>query len=201
MESPLANKNLAAEIHPRKMNVRAQRLPFGRCRHNPTKEKTMKKQFSLIVVLFVLAGGLFYATRGTLAETNPQAIAAQIIAREKASFEAWQHKDKAFFADYMADDATFFSFESPYLETDPKVNFLPKFEQYAEMFKFNDYQMHNPRVQIYGDTAVLTYNSSISATFSGQPINYTAKVTSVYVKQGNTWRVVHAHETVNPQAK
>lgn len=161
----------------------------------------MKKQFSLIVVLFVLASGLFYATHGTSAEPNPQAIAAQIIAREKASFEAWQHKDKAFFTDFLADDATFFSFESPYLETDPKVNFIPKFEQYAEMFKFNDYQMYNPRVQVYGDTAVLTYNSSISASFAGQPINYTAKVTSVYVKQGNTWRVVHAHETMNPGAK
>lgn len=161
----------------------------------------MKKQLSLIVVLFVLASGLFFATRGTSAENNPQAIAAQIIAREKASFEAWQRKDKAFFADFLADDSTFFSFENPYLETDPKENFLPKFEKFAEMFKFNDYQMYNPRVQVYGDTAVLTYNSSVSASFAGQPINYTAKVTSVYVKQGNTWRVVHAHETMNPQAK
>jgi ketosteroid isomerase-like protein len=61
--------------------------------------------------------------------------------------------------------------------------------------------MYNPRVQVYGDTAVLTYNSSISASFGGQPINYTAKVTSVYVKQGNTWRVVHAHESMNPGTK
>ncbi|MDT4898206.1 MAG: hypothetical protein QOH25_3283 [Acidobacteriota bacterium] len=161
----------------------------------------MKKQFSLIVVLFVLASGLFLITKGTSAETQPQDIAASIIAREKASFEAWRRKDKAFFADYLADDATFFSFESPYLETEPKVNFLPKFEQYAEMIKFNDYQMYNPRVQVYGDTAVLTYNSSISASFAGQPVNYTAKVTSVYIKQGNTWRVVHAHETMNPAMK
>ncbi|HEX8843872.1 MAG TPA: nuclear transport factor 2 family protein [Pyrinomonadaceae bacterium] len=161
----------------------------------------MKKYLSFIAVLLLMAGGLFYATKGTTAEPNPQAIAAQIIAREKASFEAWQKKDKAFFADFLADDATFFSFESPYLQTDPKINFLPKFDQYAEMFKMNDFQMYNPRVQVYGDTAVLTYNSSVSASFGGQTINYTAKVTSVYVKQGNSWRVVHAHETMNPGAK
>jgi hypothetical protein len=29
-------------------------------------------------------------------------------------------------------------------------------------------------------------------------MNYTAKMTSVYVKQGNTWRVVHGHESMNP---
>ena len=98
----------------------------------------------------------------------------------------------------MADDATFFGAMNPYLETDPKENFFPKFEQYAEMFKFIDYQMYNPRVQVYGDTAVLTYNSSVSGTFAGQPLNYTAKVTSVYVKQGNTWRRVHGHESMNP---
>jgi ketosteroid isomerase-like protein len=162
----------------------------------------MRKQLlSLLVVLVVLASGLFFMTKGTSAEANQQAIAAAIIAREKGSFEAWQRKDKAYFADFLAEDATYFSFESPYLETDPKANFLPKFEQYADMMKFNDFQMYNPRVQVYGDTAVLTYNSSVNASFAGQPINYTAKVTSVYVKQGNTWRVVHGHESMNPGTK
>ncbi|MBA2734871.1 MAG: hypothetical protein H0U54_18565, partial [Acidobacteria bacterium] len=104
----------------------------------------MKKQLGLIVILFVLASGIFFITKGTSAEPNQQAIAASIIAREKSSFEAWQRKDKAFFADFMTDDATMFSWMSPYLETEPKVNFLPKFEQYAEMIKFNDYSMYNP---------------------------------------------------------
>ncbi len=164
----------------------------------------MKKQLSLILLLlFVLGAGglaLFAATKTFAGPTEQQSIAAQIIAREKASVEAWQRKDKAFFADFMSDDSTYFNSFSPYLDADPKANFLPKFEQYAEMFKFNDFQMYNPRVQVYGDTAVLTYNSSVSATFGGQPLNYTAKVTSVYVKQGNTWRVVHGHESMNPSA-
>jgi len=163
----------------------------------------MRKQLPVIhFLLFATVIGLILlAVNSTSAETSEQAIAAQVIAREKASVEAWQKKDKAFYADFFTDDATFFSAESPYLETDPKQNFLPKFDQYAEIFKINDFQMYNPRVQVYGDTAVLTYNSSVSVSFGGQPVNYTAKVTSVYVKQGNTWRVIHAHETINPAAK
>jgi uncharacterized protein (TIGR02246 family) len=163
----------------------------------------MRKQLPVIhFLLFATVIGLILlAVNRTSAETSEQAVAAQIIAREKASVEAWQKKDKAFYTDFMTDDATFFSSESPYLETDPKQNFLPKFEQYAEMFKINDFQMHNPRVQLYGDAAILTYNSTVSVSFGGQPMNYTAKVTSVYVKQGNTWRVVHEHETMNPAAK
>jgi ketosteroid isomerase-like protein len=162
----------------------------------------MKKQLlSLIVFLLVLAGGLFFITKGTSAESNQQSIAAAIIAREKASVEAWQRKDKAFFADFLADDSTYFSSMNPYLETDPKTNFLPKFEQYVELFKFNDFQMYNPRVQVYGDTAVLTYNTSASVSMGGQAMHYTAKATTVYVKQGNTWRVVHSHESMNPAPK
>jgi ketosteroid isomerase-like protein len=163
----------------------------------------MRKQIPVIhFLLFATVIGLILlAVNSTSAETSEQAIATQIIAREKASVEAWQKKDKAFYTDFMTDDATFFSSESPYLETDPKLNFLPKFDQYVEMFKINDFQMHNPRVQVYGDAAVLTYNSTVSVSFGGQPLNYTTKVTSVYVKQGNTWRVVHAHETINPAVK
>ncbi len=128
-------------------------------------------------------------------------VADQIIAREKAAFEAWQKKDKAFWADYLTDDATYFGAMSPYLETDPKVNFIPKLDQYFEQFKMLDFQMYNPRVQVYGDVAVLTYNQAATVDMGGNVMNYTGKVTSVYVKQGNTWRVVHAHESMNPGAQ
>src|SRR5438128_11827529 len=104
----------------------------------------MRKQLPVIhFLLFATVIGLILlAVNRTSAGTSEQAIAAQIIAREKASVEAWQKKDKAFYTDFIADDATFFSPESPYLETDPKENFFPKFEQYAEMVKMNDFQMH-----------------------------------------------------------
>jgi len=86
----------------------------------------MKKYLSLIVVVLfaAVAGGLGFSAV-TATDPQPQAIANQIIAREKASVEAWQRKDKAFWADFLADDATYFGAMSPYLETDPKVNFRP----------------------------------------------------------------------------
>jgi ketosteroid isomerase-like protein len=160
----------------------------------------MKTRLSLVIVTLSLAlgGGL---TLSAASADHHQEITRQIIAREKASVAAWQRKDKAFFADFLAEDATYFSAQSPYLETNPKENFLPKFEQYAEMFKFHDFQMYNPRVQVYGEIAVLTYNNSVSASIGGQPMNYTAKATVVYHKQGSTWRVVHGHESMNPGAR
>lgn len=162
----------------------------------------MKRRFFLLTLLLTTAAvGLALMLNTGDVAAEPQSVADQIIARERASFDAWQKKDKAFFENFLADDSTFFSWSSPYLDTDPKTNFFPKFEKYTEMFKFNDFQMYNPRVQVYGDTAILTYNSSVSVSMGGQMLNYTGKMTSVYVKQGNSWRVVHAHESMNPGAK
>ncbi|MBD0325053.1 MAG: nuclear transport factor 2 family protein [Pyrinomonadaceae bacterium] len=161
-----------------------------------------KFSFTLVLLLFVFASGLIFLTgRVASADAPQQSIAAQIIARERAAFDAWQKKDKAFWADYLAEDATAFFSQSPYLETEPKVNFLPKFEQYTEMMKTLDFQMYNPRVQTYGDTAILTYNASSTVNFAGRTMSYTSKVTTVYAKQGNTWRVVHTHESMNPGAQ
>lgn len=156
------------------------------------------KLYSRLISLFtILALSVSFA----LANDDPtaqQSAEQQVIAREKAAWEAWQKKDKAYYMDYLSKDATYFGAMSPYLEIDPHVNFLPKFEEFAEQFKLQHVQMYNPRVQIYGDTAILTYNASVMASFSGQPMNYSAKITVVMVRQGNTWRVVHGHESMNP---
>lgn len=41
----------------------------------------------------------------------------------------------------------------------------------------------------------------MNASFAGRPMSYTAKMTSVDVKQGDTWRVVHGHVSMNPGAQ
>ena len=157
----------------------------------------MRKNLKLAaVVLLIVAGGGFSSDAGSASGVARQkAVADEIIAREKASFEAWKRKDKAFYADYWAEDFTEFLPSNPYLDT--KANILPKFEQLSEHWKIVDYQMYNARVQTYGDVAVLTYNEMISGAYDGQPSTYTGKVTMVYVRQGGVWRGVHYHESAN----
>jgi hypothetical protein len=62
----------------------------------------MPRRFKLIILcLFIAVGGNLNLTARSNAADNvrTQAIANEIIAREKASFAAWQRKDKAFYAD------------------------------------------------------------------------------------------------------
>jgi ketosteroid isomerase-like protein len=124
-------------------------------------------------------------------------IPAQIITREKASYE-WERGDGSFWDDFLTDETTYFGPDSPYLETDPKVNFVPKFEQYSEVFKLLDFQMYNTRVQVNGGVAILTYNLAQVHSLGGRMSISTGKVSRVYIKQDGRWRAVHTHESKNP---
>jgi ketosteroid isomerase-like protein len=54
--------------------------------------------------------------------------------------------------------------------------------------------MQNPKVQVYGDTAILTYNfAGISRQADGKTIPSIAKSTRVYHCQGGRWMLVHAN--------
>lgn len=55
-------------------------------------------------------------------------------------------------------------------------------------------EMANPKVQVYGDTAILTYNFLGKAKTAEKTVeNFFAKSTRVYVKQGSGWKLVHAN--------
>ena len=54
--------------------------------------------------------------------------------------------------------------------------------------------MQNARVQVYGDTAILTYNfAGLRRAADGKVNPSLAKSTRVYAKQGGRWMLVHAN--------
>ena len=54
--------------------------------------------------------------------------------------------------------------------------------------------MQNARVQVYGDTAILTYNfTGLRRASDGKVAPSLAKSSRIYVKQGGEWKLVHAH--------
>ena len=59
--------------------------------------------------------------------------------------------------------------------------------------------MINPKVQVYGNVAILTYNFvGVSQDKNGVNSPSRAKSTRVYVKTGNDWMLVHANFGSDP---
>ena len=55
-------------------------------------------------------------------------------------------------------------------------------------------EMTNPKVQVYGNVAVLSYNFvGVTQDKDGKNTPTRAKSTRVYVRQGNDWMLVHAN--------
>jgi ketosteroid isomerase-like protein len=63
-------------------------------------------------------------------------------------------------------------------------------------------EMINPKVQLYGNVAVLSYNYvGVTQDKDGKNEPTRAKSTRVYVKQGNDWMLVHGNFAADPQPK
>jgi ketosteroid isomerase-like protein len=60
-------------------------------------------------------------------------------------------------------------------------------------------EMLNPKVQSYGDVAILTYNyAGVVSGKDGDSKPVRAKSSRVYVKQGGKWKLVHANFAPDP---
>lgn len=61
-------------------------------------------------------------------------------------------------------------------------------------------EMLNPKVQVYGDVAVLSYNyAGKIQNAAGELKTIRAKSTRVYAKQAGKWKLVHANFAADPQ--
>ena len=49
------------------------------------------------------------------------------------------------------------------------------------------------RVQIYGDTVIVTYSSNDKGTYKGKNISGKSRWTDVFVKQKGQWKIVASH--------
>ena len=113
-----------------------------------------------------------------------QNIASTLIAMERAALDRSIQGDPGGFLEISAPDVTYF---------DP---FLPKrldgldalralYERVAEDLRAASYELIDPRVQVAGDTAVLTYNYVSGGTGWN--------CTEVYTLTTEGWRIIHTH--------
>ncbi|MEO8547141.1 MAG: nuclear transport factor 2 family protein [Sphingomicrobium sp.] len=126
------------------------------------------------------------------AADNPQ-VAAEIMALARAQWaseiagEPMAQQNAS-----LADDYTEFNGDFPTLLVGKAMSTRMGEVTPYDKAMFSD--MQNGRVQVYGDTAILTYNfAGLRRGADGKVNPSLAKSTRVYVKQGGQWRLVHAN--------
>ena len=136
--------------------------------------------------------GLMMLTSPALAADNPQ-VAAEIMALARAQWAseiagapmAQQNVS-------LADDYTEFNGDFPTLLLGKTMS--TRMGEVTPYDKAMYSDMQNGRVQVYGDTAILTYNfAGLRRGADNKVIPSLAKSTRVYVKEGGEWMLVHAN--------
>jgi hypothetical protein len=132
------------------------------------------------------------ALAGMLAAADPnEAAAREILALERKVMDGWQAGNPDPCLAIADPGITYF-----HVVTGKRLDGLPAlkalFEGYRGRPLFDSYEMADPKVQVNGDTAVLTY---ILVRYVGADISRWNS-TQVYQRNGEGWRVIHAHWSV-----
>jgi ketosteroid isomerase-like protein len=135
---------------------------------------------------------LLIVSSPALAEDNPQ-VAAEVMALARAQWAsevAGQTPAQQLVS--VANDYTEFNGDYPTLLVGKDVaSRMAAITPYSKAV-YSD--MQNGRVQVYGNTAILTYNfAGITQGADGKGKPAIAKSTRVYVKDGGKWMLVHAN--------
>jgi ketosteroid isomerase-like protein len=135
---------------------------------------------------------MFFIPAPAAAADDPR-VAGEIIALAKSQWAAEiAGQPAAQQMSQLADDYTEFNGDYP-TRIDGK-DLAVRMGEVAPYAKPVLADMSNAKVQVYGDTAILTYNyTGITRSADGKVNPSVAKSTRVYVKQGGQWRLVHAN--------
>lgn len=149
-----------------------------------------------------LAGSLL--TLGTAQAQQPAAksVADEIVAITKAQWAAENQKNIAEAMKYFADDYTELNSEAATrIEGKALATRLSEATAKDPGVPLAS-EMLNPKVQVYGDVAILSYNYfGVSQGKDGKTESSRAKSTRVYAKQGGKWLLVHANFGADPLPK
>jgi ketosteroid isomerase-like protein len=148
----------------------------------------MHRIFVPFCVCLVLALGVI-AT-----EAASEDVADEIISITKAQWAAEMKKDSSTAMKNIASDYTEFNFTYPTRLDGKELNQRLAEAQVEASGDLVAAEMANEKVQVYGDTAILTYNfigAIKEKDGTVQPLH--AKSTRVYIRENNRWMLVHAN--------
>ena len=135
---------------------------------------------------------LLMAGAPALAAENPQ-VAAEVMALARAQWAsevAGQPMSQQNAS--LADDYTEFNGDFPVLLVGKTMSTRMGEVTPNDKAMYSD--MQNAHVQVYGDTAILTYNfTGLRRGADGKVNPSLAKSSRIYVRQGGQWKLVHAN--------
>ena len=149
---------------------------------------------ALLTLTMMMAVPLLAAVPAAKPPDDPT---AEIIAMEKAMLDRWGTGDTDSFLELAAPEITYFD-PSLSKRLDGREAFDKFLAPLKGTFRVPKYEMIDPRVQVYGQAAVLSYNM-VDYDEAGTNA-FRMNVTEVYARLDARWKLVHSHFSVTKPA-
>lgn len=116
-------------------------------------------------------------------------LADHLINLEQRALARWCLGDPSGFLEISASDVVYFD---PFLERrlDGLEALTAYYENLRGQISATRHEMLNPKVQVVGDAAVLTFNFH---SWGGNENAYRWNCTEVYRREGEDWRIIQTH--------
>ena len=114
-----------------------------------------------------------------------------ILAMERAGLDRWGQGDPSGFLEICAPDVVYFD-TSLERRLDGLEALTALYESVRGKIHLDRYELLNPKVQLCGDAAVLTYNFVSYA----QGKSHRWNCTEVYRRTAGTWRIIQTHWSI-----
>lgn len=118
----------------------------------------------------------------------------QVLKTVKAWNEAFAKNDPDTYFNFLHSEITLFIASSPY-RIDGKTDDREEFEWSLSKgrTRVGFFQELQPKIQVLGNTAIVTYHNRGAYGPEGQEQIYYLKETDILVMEGNEWKIIHIH--------
>ncbi len=155
--------------------------------------KTFTKSSAIIMLFLILL-----SSTGLFAQSSTGSVKDEIITLTYQLWKAENEKDMEFRNKHISADYTEFNASYSTRIDGRTKNFNLSDANFSGGTSLAD-EMLNPKVQVFGDVAILTYNfAGVVKGNDGKVTNTKAKSTRVYVMMNGTWQLVHANFGFDP---
>ncbi len=148
----------------------------------------MINRLTFILIPCLLFAGPFSVVAAGDSTTND---AEEVSRLQSEVVDAYIHRDISALQRSLANDYVFTN-DRGELETKEKV--LANFKTGGDR-TVSSYLIHDPKVKVYGDAAIMTYSYTSKEQYKGREDGGTFRITRVFIRMRNGWQMVAGHET------
>lgn len=130
---------------------------------------------------------------GALGQTDGT-VEQEILRIEKVMLDGVLKGESAVSEKYLAESYVFTGPDGAVSDREKSISDIK-----TGALKLVDASIEEPKVQVYGDTAVVTFVSTDKGTYKGRDISGRSRWTDVFVKKDGRWQLVATHGSMVTQ--